>query len=253
MTLKIDLRRILPGLVILLVGVALFVFWLLLVFVSFFAFFVPELRGIFYIGLDILVASVVMMVAGGVVIFASTSGWWREAEGADWFGGAVATRRDRDSLTPGQRFGELFGVLVSVFIVSFFVENQVRDTGFFTSLFGPVEQSLFYGTWAVGVAVSLARAAYGRRNPVRPLDAAYGLMLAATAVWLFEVFPFDFAHLTDLMPGSVRFLFSWVDDPIGYVILVLTAVGGFVSMLYNSVLFFFVRSRHQYPGAPSYW
>lgn len=215
-------------------GIAFFVLWLLLVFVSFFAFFIPGLHGIFYLSLDILVASLVLMGTGGLLIAAGVSGWWHQPSGG-W--GRHATLVDRDRLKPGQRSGEVFSVIVSFLILLFFIENQVKGTGLFTSRFGPTEQALFYGTWVVGAVVSLARAAVGRRNPVRPLDAFYGLMLMVTALRLLSVFPFDFAHFPDLLPASLRFAFSWVDNPIGAIALVLAAVGGFVSMVYNAVIY----------------
>jgi hypothetical protein len=234
MTIRIDFGRVFPGLVILVIGVAFFVLWLLLVFVSFFAFFVPGLSGIFHIALDILVASLVLMGVGALMMFAGVSGWWSQPE-AKW--GRHGSREDRDRLNPGQRTGEVFSVIISFLVLLFFFENQVKGTGFFTPRFGPTEQALFYGTWFVGAAVSLARAAYGRRNPVRPLDALYGAALLVTALRLLAVFPFDFSHFPDLLPGAVRFAFFWLTNPVGTIVLVLAAIGGFVSMVYNAVVY----------------
>lgn len=234
MTIRVDFGRLFPGLVILLIGVGLFVLWLLLVFVSFFAFFVPGLGGIFYVALDVLVASIVLMVLGGLVMLAGVSGWWTRST-VTW--GRHGSMEDRDRLDPGQRGSEVVGVFISFLILLFFVENQVKGTGFFTSKFGPEEEALFYGSWFVGAAVSLARAAVGRRNPVRPFDALYGALLVVTALVLLSVFPFDFAHFPDLLPKVVRFAVKWVSDPIGKIGLVLIAVGGFASMLYNAVVY----------------
>jgi hypothetical protein len=239
MTIRIDFGRIFPGLVLLLVGVGLFVLWLLLVFVSFFAFFIPGLGGIFYVALDILVASVVLMGVGGLVVLAGTSGWWSQSS-VTW--GRHGSVSDRDRMLPGQRGGEVGSVLISFLVLLFFIENQAKGTGFFTSQWGLTEQALFYGTWLVGAAVSLARAAVGRRNPVRPLDALYGAMLAVTALWLLRVFPFDFAHFPDLLPAVVRPAFFWLTNPVGAVLLVLGAIGGFASMLYNAVVYAVSRS-----------
>jgi hypothetical protein len=239
MTIRIDFGRLFPGLVILLVGIAFFVLWLLLVFVSFFAFFIPGLGGIFHIALDILIASLVLMGLGALFMAAGVSGWW-SGTGVTWGSHGSVTNRDR--MLPGQRAGEVASVVISALILYFFYENQATGTGFFTSRFGPTEQALFYGTWFVGVAVSLARAAYGRRNPVRPADAFYGLMLAVTALWLLRVFPFDFAHFPDLLPAAVRPAFFWLSNPVGQIGLVLAAVGGFVSMLYNAVVYAVSRS-----------
>jgi hypothetical protein len=239
MTISIDFGRLFPGLVILLIGVAFFVLWLLLVFVSFFAFFIPGLGGIFYLALDLLLASLVLMGVGGLIMLAGVSGWWHQSN-VRWGSHGSVTRRDR--LNPGQRFGEVISVFISFLILLFFIENQAKGTGFFTSRFGPTEQDLFYGTWLVGAAVSLARAAYGRRNLVRPLDALYGAMIAVTALWLLKVFPFDFAHFPDLLPKAVRPALFWLTNPVGAIVLVLGAIGGFASMLYNGVVYAVSRS-----------
>lgn len=247
MTIRIDFGRLFPGLVILLIGVAFFALWLLLVFVSFFAFFVSGLGGIFYIALDFLIASLVLMGLGALVMLAGVRGWWSQPSVKwGWYGSV----EDRDRLRPGQRASEVFSVFISFLVLLFFVENQVKGTGFFTSRFGPVEEALFYGTWFVGAAVSLARAGVGRRNPVRPFDAFYGALLVATSLVLLSVFPFDFAHLPDLLPRAVRPAFFWLTNPVGKIIFVLGAVGGFASMMYNSVVYAVSRSRWSAMGGP---
>jgi hypothetical protein len=232
MTIRIDFGRLFPGLVILIVGVLLFVLWLLLVFVSFFAFFVPGLGGIFYVALDILVSSLVLMGVGALLMLAGVSGWWHQPTRWGW----QTQVRDKDRMTPGQRGGEVFGVFISFLVLLFFVENQLKGTGFFTSRFGPIEQALFYGSWVAGALVSLARAAVGRRNAVRPYDALYGALLVVTALTLLRVFPFDFSHFPDLLPKAIRPAFFWLTNPIGAIGLVLMAVGGFVNMVYNAVV-----------------
>ncbi len=234
MTIRIDFGRIFPGLVILLIGVACFVLWLLLVFVSFFAFFIPGLGGIFYVALDLLLASLVLMGLGALIMLAGVSGWWHQSN-IRW--GRYGSVADRDRLNPGQRFGELVSVLISFLVLLFFIENQVKGTGFFTSGFGTLEQTLFYGTWVVGALVSLSRAAVGRRNPVRPLDAVQGALILVTSLWFLKVFPLDFAHFPDLLPAFVRPAVLWVTDPVGKLFLVLGAVGGFASMMYNAVAY----------------
>jgi hypothetical protein len=246
LTIRINFRRILPGLVILVVGLAFFVLWLILVFVSFFAFFVPGLSGIFYLDLDILLASIVLMAVGGLLMIAGVSGWREIGQEGGWMGGHAAARVEGDKMRPGDRGGTAFGAFVSFLILLFFVENQVRNTGFFTPSFGPLEEALFYGTAVFGILLSLARAAVGRRNPLRPFDALDGLLLLVASVWLFHVFPFDFKHLPDLVPGFLRFAVAWVSDPVGKLALVLVAVGGFASMVYNAVTYALVRSRQSW-------
>jgi hypothetical protein len=247
-----------PGLAILLIGSALFALWLLLVFVSFFAFFIPLLRGIFYLALDILALSIILMGSGALIMVAGASGWNQMgSEGGGrrrgWFGGAVIVSTERDRMEPGERAWQVVWVLVSILVLAYFIENQLRGTGFFTSRFSLSEEVLFYGTWILNVGINIARAAYGRRNALRPFDALNGALLVVTAVWLLNVFPFDFSHLRDLLPASEWFLLFWVSNPIGILLIALAGIGGFASLVYNVVMYAAVRSRQHYGGLPQVW
>jgi hypothetical protein len=242
LTIKVDLGIVFPGLVVLLIGIGLFVLWLLLAILSFFLFFAPALRWVFFVGLYVLVASLVLM-AGGVLIMVAATSAWRRGDRHSWLDERSQLRASRDRMSPGARAGELFGLLISVLVLLFFVENQVRGTGFFTSSFGPLEELAFYGSWAVGALVSVVRAAYGRRNAVRPLVILESAVLAVSAFWLLFVFPFDFAHLPDLLPGAIKPAFFWSTDTVGWLVLLLVGVGSIANFLYNSVLYFTVRAE----------
>lgn len=254
---RVDFGRVFPGLLIFLIGLGFFAFWIVLVFVSFFAFFVPPLHGIFGFALGILAASVVLMVAGGLLAFSGVSGWggpepWRrEPRGGGWWERVAAKRAARDELAPGERFGQLVSAAFLFLIGLFFVENQVRGTGFFTSAFKAPEEFLFYGPWVVGMALAVAKAAYGRKNALRPADVVDSLFTVVAAFALLATFPFDFSHLPALLPESVRFLFWWVNDQVGALVLLLTGVGSLASVAYTSVLYAVVRSeiRRGLPGA----
>jgi hypothetical protein len=242
----VDFGRILPGLLLVLLGVGLFAFWLVLVFISFFSFFFPALHWVFYFALDVLVASLALVGIGVLVMLTGLSGWWSSqapVPESGWAGGFAWRRAKKDRLRIGERVGELFGLFVSGLVLLFFYENQVQHTGFFTPGFGPTEQALFYGPWFFGAFVSLARVAYGRRNAIRPLDVVQALLTAVAAFWLLSVFPFDFAHLPDLLPKAIRFMFLWVSNDIGALVLVLAGIGSAVSAVYTSVLYLVVRSH----------
>lgn len=245
-----DFRRLLPGIVLLLLGAALFVLWVLLAFASLFAFFMPELRGAFYLSLDVLVASVALLASGVILVIAGLAGWWRTGEDWGWIGAAVTVQAEGDRMGSVERFGEVAGAVVSTLVLAFFAENQLRGTGFFTQGFGPSEAALFYGTWGFAVSVPLARAAHGRKNSLRPLAALEGALVGATALWLLEVFPFDFSYLASLVPVSLKPAMFWSTNLVGKVVIVLVAFGGLGSMVYNFVVYLAVRSRQRYGGAP---
>jgi hypothetical protein len=244
MAFKIDFGRVFPGLLIILVGLCLLALWFVLAVLSFFVYFIPGGHWFFYVALDVGIASLLVMGIGALVALTGVSGWsWRSSEPRSSGTGWVQRRVDKDRLRVSERFGELFGIVISLLFLLFFYENQVRNTGFFTSSFGPTEQALFYGSWVFGALVMLARAAYGRRNAMRPLEATQDLLLAFTAFFLLEVFPFSFSHLPDLLPNSIQFMFVWVNNDIGALALTLMGVGSLAAMMYNSVLYVSVRSE----------
>ena len=261
MVTRVDFGRVFPGLMILLIGIGFFALWVVLALVSFFAFFVPPLQGIFTVALGILVASIVLMVAGGLVMMTGISGWgdlggpWVHEERSEggWFGRVAARRASKDRLRIGERFGELVGVAVTLAVGLFFVYNQLLGTGFFTQAFKAPEELLFYGPWVFGMAVSFSRAAYGRRNALRPVEVVQTLFSAIAAFALLAVFPFNFAHFPDLLPQAVRFMAGWINNDVGALILVLAGIGGLASTAYTSVLYVVVRSqlRHGFFASPA--
>lgn len=246
MTLRIDFGRLFPGVLIFLLGVLFFCIWLVLVFVSFFAFFVPALHPVFFLALDILVASLVLMGCGGALMLLGVSGWRQFSAREGWMDGHAASRADKDAMTPNERGGQVGSLIISFLVILFFIENQVRNTGLFTAAFTPTEQVLFYGTWVVGAIGTLARAAVGRRNAVRPLDAITGALVMVTAAWFLTSWPFNFHHLPDLVPVPLRFLVSWVSNPIAKAFTVIAALSGFVLMVYNLVVYGVVRARQHF-------
>jgi len=245
MTIRIDLGHLFPGLLVFLIGVGFFLLWIVLALFSFFLFFIPALHGVFYLGLDVLVASLVLMAGGILMMIASTSGWTR---GGDrfWWEGRSLRLAAKDRLTAGQRAGELFALVISFLVLLFFIENQVMNTGFFTSKFGPVEELAFYGSWFVGALVNVARAAVARKNAVRPLVVFQSAVQAVSAFWLLLVFPFSFPHLTALLPQTVRFAFFWVSDPIGWLVILIAGLASIGTFLYNSVVYFTIRAGLEY-------
>ncbi len=128
---------------------------------------------------------------------------------------ARTEKPDHEILTPSQRFGEVVGVIVMFLFFGFFAYHQVARTGFFTAEFGPQEMVLFYGSMLLTVAAPITRALVGRRNPARLFEAVSYLFTAIAALWLLIVFPFNFAHLADALPGGIRFLLAWVNNDIG--------------------------------------
>jgi hypothetical protein len=141
--------------------------------------------------------------------------------------------------------GEIFGIIVVALMVFFFLENQRRMTGFFTSDFGQTESVLFYGSALFGVVTGCARALIGRRNMVRPLEVIGALLWAMASYWLLRTFPFDFAHLPDLLPEAVRFLLWWLTNDVARLLLLIGIIAGVLQAVYTTWLFLAVRRVKQ--------
>jgi hypothetical protein len=225
-------------LLIFLIGLVFFAVWLVLAIVSFFLFFIPALHGVFYVVLDLLVASLFLMAAGGLIALSGARGWWgtgssRGSNEEAW----------KDRMKASDRVGEFVGVIISLLVLDYFYQSQVLATGFFTSAFGQTEQLAFYGPIILGIVVNLVRGVYGKKNAVRPLQSFQGAVIAVAAFWLLYRFPFEFTHLTALLPAFIQIPFWWISNPVGRLLFFLAGVGGLASMATHVVRYASVRSR----------
>ncbi len=114
-------------------------------------------------------------------------------------------------------------VVVGVLIGSFLVAHQTQSTGFFTAAFGSLEMLLLYGTLLFWIVTS-ALIVVGQKDLSRDLDLGGLFFAAGAAAWLFVVFPFDFAHVADVLPEPLRFLAQWISSDIARVLMVLSFV-----------------------------
>jgi hypothetical protein len=124
--------------------------------------------------------------------------------------------------------------------MGFFTYHLVNNTGFFTSKFGLMEEIVFFGSMIISLLPPLARAAVGRRNPVRPLEAGVNILFALASLWLLSIFPFNFA---DALPSAVRFMFFWLTNDIAKLAFVLAIFGSLVSSGVNIVRYLIFISR----------
>jgi hypothetical protein len=108
----------------------------------------------------------------------------------------------------------VFGVLTG----SYFVAHHAQSSGLLSAAFGAPEALMLYGMLGYWI-LTAALIVVGRKQASRDLDLP-GLFFAAFAIaWLLVVFPFDFPHLADLMPGFARFLVAWITNDAARVLL----------------------------------
>ncbi len=156
----------------------------------------------------------------------------------------VEQKRDRETLTPAERWLEAAIVVAMLLLFGFLAYHEWTKTGFFTDKFGSLERFCLYGPLIFGLSAPLIRALGGRRNPSRPFEAATSLFLAAGSLWLLIVFPFDFSHLADALPGVLRFVLAWVTNGIGRILLILQVVTGPLSAIATIWKYLSVRRTH---------
>ncbi len=160
---------------------------------------------------------------------------------------SFAEKSSKDVLTPGQRWLELMVIPGIALLLGFLVYHQVANTGFFTAKFGSLEMVCLYGPILLAVIAPTIRAVNGHRNVARRFEVASRLCLAVGSLWLLIVFPFNFAHLADTLPGPLRFVLAWVTDDLGRLLLLLQVIISPISALWAA--FKFLSSRSHEPAS----
>ena len=158
-----------------------------------------------------------------------------------WFARHSESEAKKDVIKLSERTGEVIGILCVLVILIFFITHQTSSTGFFTSKFGQLEQFLFYGSLAFGIIPNIGKIIVGRKNPIRPLEAFGAFFSFVALVWLLHVFPFDFTHLTDILPEFLRMITVWISNDIAKIFMIIGIVGSFVTALYITALYFSIH------------
>jgi hypothetical protein len=132
-------------------------------------------------------------------------------------------------------------VVIFTLIVLYFIAHQLSTTGFFTATFGPLEMVLLYGSLIEWIIVAVLEV-FGRKNLSRNIDAFGGIIFVTIGgVWLFVVFPFDFAYFADVLPDLLKFLVGWISNDIARVLLVLWIIVNLFAAVYYGILRVLVR------------
>jgi hypothetical protein len=141
----------------------------------------------------------------------------------------IQPKKENELLTPNQRLAGLFSAFLMLVLLGFFLYHQVMNTGFFTDEFKWPEMLALYVPILISMTPPIQRFIKGRRDSAIGLEAATDFSLAIGSLILFIVFPFDFSHLVDPLPANMQFLFGWINDTVGKVILILQVIIGTLS------------------------
>ena len=160
-----------------------------------------------------------------------------------WFREMIDRETKNDKIVGGALSGEIAALVAISAILAFFVTHELRDTGFYTVEFGPLERFLLFGAGGFAVSLIALRIVVRRKNMIRPLDFASMIMFVIAHVVLFVVFPFDFAYVGDALPGYLSWTVGWISDDLGAILLALGAVGGTIGAAFIGVIFVHVKER----------
>jgi hypothetical protein len=163
-------------------------------------------------------------------------------ETQSWF--ARAKKGAEEPLPRNERVFGVGIVVFSILLIIFFVSHQTQSTGFFTINFGALEMVLFYGFWIFWITTAGLESILTQRLLSRIVDTFGGLIFAtiSTAI-LLVLFPFEFTHLADVLPESIRFIVSWISNDIAKLIMVLMVIGHLAAAIYSFFAYKFIDKK----------
>jgi len=165
----------------------------------------------------------------------------------NWFARRAEAEAKKDIMPYSERIKNIVGVVIGFLVVLYFGAHQTWSTGFFTSKFDTLEILLFYGSLIYVFFIEKSIGLLGRKNLAR-LNDVFSLILVAVAfTWLFMVFPFDFAHLADVLPSFLRFLLHWISNDIARVLMVLGIIAAPIVAIYTAIIYVLVRRELSKP------
>jgi hypothetical protein len=161
----------------------------------------------------------------------------------NWFSRAKTAAEE--ALPRNERVVGISIVVFCVLMIIFFVAHQTQSTGFFTSKFGALEMLLFYGFWIFWITTASLEAIFSQRLLSRIVDTFGGLIFATISIAsLLVLFPYDFTHLADVLPESIRFLVQWISNDIARVIMVLLVIAHLAAAIYSPFAYTFVDKEY---------
>jgi hypothetical protein len=161
----------------------------------------------------------------------------KKEETKNWFLRHAETRAKCDSLSQLDHVGFKVRFAGALLVLFFFTLHQVLSTGFFTLKFSLAETLFLYVPLLFAMVMLAAKIFISRENMLRPFDMLKMVLIAIAGVWLFNVFPFDFSHLTDLLPNNLQFMLLWVTNEFAKVVIAIISVAAFTWAVYIGILY----------------
>ena len=163
-------------------------------------------------------------------------------ENKNWFSRAKA---EADKGIPrGERGFGIALVILNVLMILYYASHQIRSTSFLTESFSTLEMFFLYGYSVFWIISAGLEGVLGLRLLSRLFDVFGGVIFGGICIiWLFAVFPFEFAYFADILPNSIKFLLQWISNDIARVIMMLGIIIHLVAAIYCPIGYKFVDKK----------
>lgn len=155
------------------------------------------------------------------------STWKREAE--------------NDRFKSGEKAGFVASIIMTAVVAVFFIAHWTGDTGFFTSEFNDLDAAVFVMAFFFSLLPALIKLVIGAKNRARPYDVISTLYFIVATIYFLYNFHFDMSVVAEPLPEAIRFLIDWLDEGWVRIFLVLGAIGGFISLAWNTLTYLKVK------------
>lgn len=119
-------------------------------------------------------------------------------------------------------------------VFGFYMAHYAWSTGFFTSDFTPFLATLFFASVLYVIVNSYAKAVTPRKDVLALVELVGVVLFVTVAAWIFTAFPFNFAHVADVVPAPFQFLLIWLTNDIGRIIVALVLLAAVITVALDS-------------------
>jgi hypothetical protein len=123
----------------------------------------------------------------------------------------------------------------TVLVFGFYMAHYAWSTGFFTGGFTPLLAVLFFASVLYVIVNTTAKTVTPRKDIVALVELLGAVLFLTVAAWIFVAFPFNFAHVADVVPVPFQFVLSWLTNDIGRIIVALVLLAAVITVAVDSV------------------
>ena len=134
----------------------------------------------------------------------------------------------------GRIIGWIIAVILTLCAFGFYYAHQAWSTGFFTASFSTGLAVLLYVSILYLIVNSTAKLLTNRKGTLAMIELLGALLTGIATLCLFVVFPFNFAHVSDVLPSLLRPLLGWVTNDIGRILYGVAVFGSVIAIIVDS-------------------